>query len=75
MIEEIQIRGRVKSLKENVYENGTDETDIMLSNFREEINLMGLPSPLAINGFEEVDRDFGDNDGKTTEVTITYGKI
>ena len=70
MIEEIQVRGRVKLLE------GPNEIidDIMLANFREEINLLGLPAPLAINGFKEVDSDFDDNDGKTTEVSITYGK-
>jgi len=74
MIDEIQVRGRVKTLEEIVNEDGTDETDTMLKGFREEINLMGLPSQFAINEFKEIDYDLDDNDGRTTEVSITYGK-
>lgn len=65
MIQEIQIRGCVKTLK---------TVRRMLTKFREEIVLTGLPSQLAINDYREIDYDLDDNDGKTTEITITYRK-
>ena len=64
MIGQIEIRGRVKD---------QDDTDKMLTEFRNEIQHCSIGDMLDNSPYCEVDSDIDDSDGLTSSVTITYG--
>lgn len=64
MIEQIEIRGRIKE---------QENTDEMVSELRKEIQHCSIGDMLDNSPYTEVDHDIDDCDGITSEVTIIYG--